>query len=251
MEAYGERRKDMMRDIAALTGGKAYTEDMGTKIENVQLAELGLARKVVTSMTKTQIIDGRGNQAELAGRVADIKSALESASVAEKLTLRKRLAALLGGITIIKVGGVTVTEMEEKRDRVVDAMSASMAALDSGIVAGGGTALLRASIAIRMLKLADDEQIGAVIVQTACQAIVKQIAENAGVSGDFLLSQLMATPTLGYNALTGEFEDLVETGIIDPAKVVIESLKNAAAVSCSILTMGATVAEVRTEKPDA
>ena len=268
LEAYGDSRKNLLRDIAALTGGKAFTEDMGVKIENVKLlpypnrtdssilvttlvSDCGLARKVVTSMTKTQIIEGKGNQAELAGRVADIKTALESASVAEKLALRKRLAALLGGITIIKVGGVTVTEMEEKRDRVVDAMSASMAALDSGIVAGGGTALLRASLAIRMLKLPDDEQVGAQVVHAACQAVVKQIAENAGISGDFLLSQLAAVPDIGFNAMTGEFEDLVETGIIDPAKVVVESLKNAAAVSCSILTMGATVSEVRTEKENA
>lgn len=251
MEAYGERRKDMMRDIAALTGGKAYTEDMGTKIENVKIAELGMARKVITNMTKTQIIEGKGNQAELEGRVDAIKSAIMSASGLEKSHLRTRLAALLGGITIIKVGGVTVTEMEEKKDRVVDAMSAAKSAVESGIVAGGGTALLRASPSCGMLKLSADEMVGARVVHTACAAVVKQIAENAGIPGDIILMQSMATPNLGFNAMTGEFEDLVETGIIDPCNVVVEALKNAAAVACSILTMGATVSEIHTEKQNA
>ena len=249
MEAYGERRKEVMRDIAALTGGKAYTEDMGMKIENVKLSELGQARKVVTTMSKTQIIEGKGNQAELAGRVTAIREAMGTAAPMEKSILRLRLAALLGGITIIKVGGVTVTEMEEKKDRVVDAMSAAKAAVESGIVAGGGTALLQASSVIFPLKLNKAESQGAEVVHTACQALVKQIAENAGIAGELMLDQLMATPNLGFNALTCEFEDLVASGIIDPVKVVIEALKNAAAVSCSILTMGATVAEKFTEKP--
>lgn len=247
MEAYGERRKEVMRDIAALTGGKAYTEDMGMKIENVKLSELGQARKVVTNMSKTQIIEGKGNQAELAGRVALIRESMKTAAALEKSILQVRLAALLGGITIIKVGGVTVTEMQEKKDRVVDAMSAAKAAVESGIVAGGGTALLQASSGISAL-LDADERCGAQVVRVACQSIVKQIAENAGISGSLMLDQLMATPNLGFNALTGQFEDLVETGIIDPVKVVVESLKNASAVSCSILTMGATVAEKLTER---
>jgi chaperonin GroEL len=248
MEAYGERKKEVMRDIAALTGGKAYTEDLGMKIENVKLVELGSARKVVTTMSKTQILDGRGNQAELAGRVAHIQTCIETASPAERSPLRQRLAALLGGITIIKVGGVTVTEMEEKKDRVVDAMSAAKAAVESGIVAGGGTALLQASTVLAVLNLGDAEQAGLVVVHTACRAVAKQIAENAGVNGDLMISQLMATPDLGYNALTDDFENLVESGIIDPVKVVIESLRNASAVSCSILTMGATVSEKFTER---
>lgn len=248
MEAYGERRKEVMRDIAALTGGKAYTEDMGMKIENVKLVELGQARKVVTSMSKTQIIEGKGNQAELAGRVDYIRDQIDSASPAEKSIYRKRLAALLGGITVIKVGGVTVTEMEEKKDRVIDAMSAAKAAIESGVVPGGGTALLHASTAIFGLKSGTGEADGYQVVHTACKSIVKQIAENAGIKGETMLSQLMATPNLGFNAFTENFEDLVDTGIIDPVKVVIESLKNASAVACSILTMGATVAEKLTEK---
>lgn len=248
MEAYGERRKEVMRDIAALTGGKAYTEDMGLKIENVKLLDLGTARKVVTTMSKTQIIEGKGNQAELVGRVSDIRKMMESAAPLEKKILQTRLAALLGGITIIKVGGVTVTEMEEKKDRVVDAMSAAKAAVESGIVAGGGTALLQASAVLAALKVHPEEQAGVSVVHTACRAVVKQIAENAGLNGALMIDQLMATPDLGYNALTGEFENLVESGIIDPVKVVIESLKNASAVSCSILTMGATVAEKSTER---
>ena len=248
LEAYGERRKEVLRDIAALIGGKAYTEDLGMKIENVRLVELGQARKVVTTMSKTQVIEGKGNQAELAGRVQMIRTAMETAAPLEKRILQTRLAALLGGITIIKVGGVTVTEMEEKKDRVVDAMSAAKAAAESGIVAGGGTALLQASGILAALKLPVEEMAGLAVVHGACQAVAKQIAENAGISGDNLISQLMATPDLGYNAMTGTFENLIATGIIDPVSVVVEALKNASAVSCSILTMGACVAEIKTEK---
>jgi chaperonin GroEL len=249
MEAYGERRKEVMRDIAALTGGTAYTEDMGLKIESVILTKLGTARKVITNMSKTQIIEGKGNQAEVAGRVAHIQQSIESAAPAERGALRQRLAALLGGITIIKVGGVTVTEMEEKKDRVIDAMSAAKAAVESGIVAGGGTALFNASAVLATgLHLNRAEMEGLVVVHQACQAVVKQIAENAGINGDLLVSQLMASADLGYNALTDTFEDLVASGIIDPVAVVVESLKNASAVSCSILTMGATVSEKPQEK---
>ena len=248
MEAYGERRKEVMRDIAALTGGKAYTEDLGLKIENVKLTELGRARKVITDMAKTQIIEGKGNQEELAGRVSHINQCIEAVSPAERPPLRKRLAALLGGIVIIKVGGVTVTEMEEKKDRVVDAMSAAKAAVESGIVAGGGMALLQASTVLASMHLPGAEQVGLEVVHFACESVAKQIAENAGIDGVSLMNQLRATPDLGYNALTGEFENLIESGIIDPVKVVVESLKNAAAVSCSILTMGACVSEILQEK---
>ena len=250
MEAYGERRKEIMRDIAVLTGGNAYTEDMGLKIENVQLLELGQARKVVTDMSKTQIIEGRGKQDELLGRVQLIKTLMETAPPQEKRILQHRLAALCGGITVIKVGGVTVTEMEEKKDRVVDAMSAAKAAVESGVVAGGGVALLQASTALAALKLNEEEMAGLRVVHTACRAVVRQIAENAGLDGTLILSQAMATPNLGYNALTGEFEDLIASGIIDPVKVVCEALRNASAVSCSILTMGATVSEILERKPN-
>jgi chaperonin GroEL len=177
-----------------------------------------------------------------------ITTALETAAPMEKTILRKRYAALVGGITVIKVGGVTVTEMEEKKDRVVDAMSAAKAAVESGIVSGGGIALLHASGVIAALKLPAEERAGLEVVYTACRAVARQIAENAGIDADGLMNQLMATPDLGYNALTGEFENLIDSGIIDPLAVVIESLKNAAAVSCSILTMGATVAEKVTER---
>lgn len=249
MEAYGERRKALMGDIAALTGGKAYTEEMGIKIENVKLVELGQARKVVTTMSKTQIIEGKGNQAELAGRIQLIRSEIVDAMMSpEAAVLKKRLAALLGGITVIKVGGVTVTEMEEKRDRVVDAMSAAKAAVESGIVAGGGIALFNARAGIHLSNLPLGEFDGLVVVHSACEAVVRQIAENAGIDATDLVTRLMATPDLGYNALTGAFENLIDSGIIDPVKVVIEALKNASAVACSILTMGATVSEKLTEK---
>lgn len=253
LEAYGDRRKEVMRDIAALIGGSAYTEDLGSKIENVKLIELGMARKVITNMSKTQIIEGRGNQEQLAGRVEYIKTCIESAAPLEKAILRTRLAALLGGITIIKVGGVTVTEMEERKDRVVDAMSAAKAAVDSGIVAGGGTAILRASEVIAaMYKRSDiskEEEYGLDVIHDACESIAMQIAVNAGLSGSKMIDQLRASPDMGYNALTGKFENLIESGIIDPVRVVCESLKNATAVACSIITMGATISE-NLEKPN-
>jgi chaperonin GroEL len=248
MDAYGERRKELMKDIAALVGGVAFTEDMGTKIEKVTLDQLGSARKVITTMSKTQILQGRGKLEDVKGRVSTIKDAISAAAPADIPILRARLAALTGGITIIKVGGTTVTEMEEKKDRVVDAMSAAKAAVEGGIVSGGGTALMHASAVLLHRGLGKEEQAGFQVVRTACYAVVKQIAENAGIDVPMLMSQLAATPNLGYNAFNGEFEDLVETGIIDPVNVVIESLRNAAAVACSILTMGATVAELPTEK---
>ena len=254
MEAYGERRKEVMRDIAALTGGKAYTEDLGMKIENVKLTDLGQARKVVTNMSKTQIIQGRGNQAELEGRIAHIRDCIQNAAPQEKATYKKRLAALLGGITIIKVGGVTVTEMEERRDRVVDAMSAAKAAVDSGIVIGGGTALLRASNIIDSDGASFSEVSvyrGFQIVHTACTAVVRQIAENAGIDSNSIVQQLRkvaSDSTTGYNAFTNRFEPLIETGIVDPVRVVTEALRNAAAVACSIITMGAVVVEKSQEK---
>lgn len=244
MEAYGDRRKEVMRDIAALCGGKAHTEDMGTRLENVLIEHLGQARKAVTNMSKTQIIDGRGRQEEVVGRVNQIRAAIENAAPAEKTIYRKRLAALLGGITLIKVGGVTVTEMEEKKDRVVDAMSAAKSAVEAGVVPGGGTALLHSSEKLFSLKVSQEEQAGVDLISYACGAVARQIIDNAGLDGAKFVSQLSAaTPHLGYNAFTGVFEDLVASGIIDPANVVIEALKNAAAVACSLITTGAIVAE--------
>ena len=248
MEAYGDRRREIMRDIAALTGGKAYTEDMGLKIESVMLNTLGQARKVVTTMSKTQIIEGRGKQDEVVGRAQSIRAALDTAAPGDAVLLRKRLAALCGGITVIKVGGTTVTEMEEKKDRVVDAMSAAKAAVESGVVAGGGTALFNARQAMHINRMPLDEFNGLIVVHKACEAVVRQIAQNAGVDAENIISSLAASPDFGYNAFTGQFENLVEAGIIDPAKVVIEALKNASAVACSILTMGATVSEIKQEK---
>jgi chaperonin GroEL len=249
MEAYGERKKEVMRDIAALTGGIAYTEDMGMKIESIVVNKLGSARKVITNMSKTQIIDGKGNQAEVAGRVAHIQQCIEAAAPAERNPLRQRLAALLGGITVIKVGDVTLTAMEEKKDRVVDAMSAAKAAVESGIVPGGGTALMQASTILLGLRFSDAEMRGVDVVHIACRAVARQIAENAGISGDLIVAQLMATPDLGYNAASEVFENLVDAGIVDPAQVVIEALRNAASVAGSFITMGCTVAEVQ-EKPN-
>jgi chaperonin GroEL len=249
-EAYGDRRKEVMRDIAALIGGTAYTEDMGMKIETVDLKKLGVARKVVTTMAKTQIIDGKGSQAELVGRIANIRVAIEAAAPAEQPLLKTRLAALLGGITIIKVGGTTVTEMEEKRDRVIDALSAAKAAVESGVVAGGGAALIHASAAIPKRWADRGEECGMDVVAVACSAVLRQIADNAGQDADVILLRIGDEKSTGYNAFTNAFENLVDAGIIDPVKVICEALKNAAAVACSILTTGATVSEIRQEGPN-
>ena len=247
LEAYGQTRKDLMHDIAALTGGKAYTEDLGMKLENVKVAELGMARKVITDMRKTQIIEGKGNQEILAGRVEEIRKAIETSAGPEKIMLRNRLASLLGGITIIKVGGTTVTEMEEKKDRVIDAMSAAKAAIESGVVAGGGTAIFRARGTV-LGAFYGEEQAGWEVVNTGCEAVILQIAENAGKKGEDILREVRNLPFgHGYNAMTEQFEDLLASGIIDPVNVICESLRNASAVACSILTMGAVVAEKTTE----
>lgn len=249
MEYYGERRKEVMRDIAALVGGKAYTEDMGIKFESIKLADLGKARRVVTNLSNTKIIDGRGKQEEVLGRINGIKQAMEQADPTQKTVLKKRLAALLGGITVIKVGGVTVTEMEERKDRVVDAISTARAAVESGILPGGGSALLHASEMLLSLSGTEEEQDGFVVVQKACRAVAQQIANNAGLDGNEVVAKLMlASPHLGYNAFTGVYEDLVRSGIVDSTNVVIEALKNAAAVACSIITAGAVVAEKFPEK---
>lgn len=248
MEHYGETRREVMRDIAALCGGKAYTEDMGIKFESIQLADLGMARKVVTNFAKTQIIDGKGTQTELVSRVNSVKQQIEQADPGTKTLLRKRLAALLGGITLIKVGGITVTEMEERKDRVVDAISTGRAAIESGVLPGGGAALLHASEILKSLKVSKDEQRGVEIVREACRAVAKQIALNAGEDGGSIVAKLLELgPQFGYNAFTGEFENLIRSGIVDSTNVVVEALKNSAAVACSILTAGAVVAEKLTE----
>lgn len=175
-----------------------------------------------------------------------IRQTMETAQPGEKTILRRRLAALQGGITVIKVGGVTVTEMEEKRDRVIDALGAAKAAIADGVVSGGGTALLRASEALiaKRKSVPQDERSGFDVVSFACRAIVRQIVDNAGLARHDILPFLESTPNIGFNAMTGEFEDLFKTGILDPVRVVAESLKNAAAVAGSILTLGATIAEV-------
>lgn len=248
MEHYGEARREIMRDIAALCGGKAYTEDMGIKFESIKLEDLGSARKVVTNFAKTQIIDGKGTQTELISRVNGIRQQMDQADPGAKTLLRKRLAALCGGITLIKVGGVTVTEMEERKDRVVDAISTGRAAIESGVLPGGGTALLHASEILKSLKVSKDEQRGVEIVREACRAVAKQIALNAGEDGGSIVNKLLELgPQFGYNAFTGEFENLIRSGIVDSTNVVVEALKNSAAVACSILTAGAVVAEKLTE----
>lgn len=244
--AFGDRRRELIRDLAAITGARAFTEDLGAKIESVEASHLGKAQKVIVSEHKSIIV---GEGTEVAGRVADIRRQLETADGVEKAHLQARLAGLTGGVAVIKVGAVTEVEMKEKKDRVEDAMYATKAAVDEGIVAGGGVALLRSAFDFPRIASVDEVR-GVKIVLDACCAPLGQIAENAGFHGKDVVAKVLAmdhgidSKNLGYNAATDTYEDLVLAGVIDPAKVVIEALKNAVSVAGMILTTEAMVAEV-------
>jgi chaperonin GroEL len=250
--AFGTRRKELLCDIAALTGGKAITEDTGIKLESVKLSDLGGAKKIIVDRNSTTITRGAGSLKDIEGRVLECRTLLEQTKDAtEKKQLHERLAGLAGGIAVIKVGAATEAEMREKKDRVEDAMHAAKCAAEEGIVAGGGLALLRASnSARRSLDLAPDEAMGAQIVLEACEAPLKQIADNAGVSGEAVVEKVrpVAGHGYGFNARSGKYEDLVEAGVIDPSKVVTEALKNATSIAGAILTSDAVVAEVPKEE---
>jgi chaperonin GroEL len=240
--AYAERRRDLLRDIASLTGGTAILDDSGVKIESATLAHLGQAKRIVVSDKDTTIVDGYGPPEDVAARVAEIRTKLESAEGVNKLWLERRLAQLAGGIAVIKVGGNTETEMREKKDRFDDAVGATRAAIERGFVPGGGLALLKAQARV-FASLKGDEQAGLTVVSQACAEPLKQIARNAGYDADAILIATMGQKgyklpgtAFGFDAKAGEFTDLVERGVIDPAKVVIEALRNAAATAGMILT---------------
>jgi chaperonin GroEL len=244
---FGDRRKRMLEDIAVLTGGEVITEEMGLKLENTQLSQLGRARRVVVAKDTTTIVDGNGDIDGIKGRINQIKTEIENTdSDFDREKLQERLAKLSGGVAVVKVGAATETEMKEKKHRVEDALQATRAALEEGIVPGGGVALLAAQKALNLDKYEDaDEQTGAKIVRRALEEPLRQIAENAGLEGSVVVNDVRkAKKGQGLNAANGEIVDLVGAGIIDPAMVTRSALQNAASIAKNILTTAAIVAEV-------
>jgi chaperonin GroEL len=245
---FGDRRKAMLEDIATLTGGKAITEDLGIKLENVKLEDLGRAKKITIDKDNTTIVEGGGKVSEIEGRVKQIRAQIEeTTSDYDKEKLQERLAKLVGGVAVIKVGAATETELKEKKARVEDAMHATRAAVEEGIVPGGGTALLRCIAVLEKLKLQDDEAIGVNIVRRALEEPMRQIAQNAGHEGAVVIGRVRDSKddNFGFNAETGEFTDLVKAGVIDPAKVTRLALQNAASVAALMLTTEALVADIK------
>src|SRR5436305_14472565 len=241
----------MLQDIAILTGGKAITEDLGIKLENVQISDLGQAKKITVDKDNTTIVEGKGKHSEIEGRVKDIRSQIDkTTSDYDREKLQERMTKLVGGVAVIKVGAATETEMKENKARVEDAMHASRAAVEEGIVPGGGVALSRCVPALDKLKLESDEQIGVNIVKRALVEPLRQIAENAGEEGAIVLGKVNDSKdnNFGYNALTGDYEDLVKAGVLDPTKVVRTALQNAGSIASLMLTTEALVSEVPEEK---
>ena len=250
---FGDRRKAMLQDIAILTGGKAITEDLGIKLENVQIQDLGQAKKVTVDKDNTTLVEGKGKHSEIEGRVKEIRSQIDkTTSDYDREKLQERLAKLVGGVAIIKVGAATETEMKEKKARVEDAMHATRAAVEEGIVPGGGVALSRCVGALDKLKVEGDEQIGINVVKRALVEPLRQIAENSGEEGAIVLGKVNDSKdnNFGYNALTGDYEDLVKAGVLDPTKVVRTALQNAGSIASLMLTTEALVSEIPEEKKD-
>jgi chaperonin GroEL len=248
---FGDRRKAMLQDIAILTGGKAITEDLGIKLENVQIGDLGQVKKLTIDKDNTTLVEGKGKHSEIEGRVKEIRSQIDkTTSDYDREKLQERLAKLVGGVAVIKVGAATETEMKEKKARVEDAMHATRAAVEEGIVPGGGVALARCVAALDKLKLEGDEQIGVNIVKRALQEPMRQIVENAGEEGAVVLGKVLDSKdtNYGFNALTNEYEDLVKAGVLDPTKVVRTALTNAGSIASLMLTTEALVAEIPEKK---
>ncbi len=251
---FGDRRKAMLEDIAILTGGRALTEDLGIKLENVKLEDLGKAKKVVIDKDNTTIVEGAGQSSAIEGRVKQIRAQIEdTTSDYDREKLQERLAKLVGGVAVIKVGAATETEMKEKKARVEDAMHATKAAVEEGIVPGGGVALLRAAKAVDKLQLEGDQKVGADIIRRAVEAPLRNIASNAGLEGSIVVQKVKDSKDVnfGYNAATDTYEDLVKAGVIDPAKVVRSALQNAASIASLLLTTEAMIAELPEEKKEA
>jgi chaperonin GroEL len=251
---FGDRRKAMLEDIAILTGGKAITEDLGIKLENIKLEDLGKAKKIVVDKDNTTIVEGAGKTAAIEGRIKQIRAQIEeTTSDYDREKLQERLAKLAGGVAVIKVGAATETAMKEKKARVEDALNATRAAVEEGIVPGGGVALLRSAGAIDALKLEGDEKVGAQIVRRALEEPIRQIVENAGLEGSVIVEKVKAEKvvTRGFDAESLEFVDMIQAGIIDPTKVERVALENAASVAALLLTTEALITDLPEDKPAA
>jgi chaperonin GroEL len=243
---FGDRRKAMLEDIAVLTGGRCITEDLGIKLESITLDDLGKAKRIVVEKEATTIVEGEGKSKDIQGRVAQIRRQIEeTTSDYDREKLQERLAKLAGGVAVINVGAATETEMKEKKARVEDALHATRAAVEEGIVPGGGVALIRAQKALANLKLEGDEAIGAQIVHRAVEAPLRQLADNAGLEGALIVQEVKkGKGNEGYNVATGNYEDLVKAGVVDPTKVTRSALQNAASISGLLLTTEALVTEI-------
>ena len=251
---FGDRRKDMLRDIATLTGGTVITEELGKKLDQTTLAELGQARRVVSTKDDTTIIEGRGKADDIQGRISQIKVQIdETTSDYDKEKLQERLAKLSGGVAVIKVGAATEVELKEKKARVEDALHATRAAVEEGIIPGGGVTLLRAAPAITKLNLEGDEKLGAEILKRALEEPLRQLVRNAGLEGSVVVEHLSheKRTNWGFDVMSEDYVDLVKAGIIDPAKVTRTALENAASVAAMILTTEALVSDMPEKKSSA
>jgi len=251
---FGDRRKAMLEDIAVLTGGKAITEDLGIKLENIKLADLGRAKKVVIDKDNSTIVEGAGKTKEIEGRIKQIRAQIEeTTSDYDREKLQERLAKLAGGVAVIKVGAATETAMKEKKARVEDALNATRAAVEEGIVPGGGVALLRSAKSIDGLKLSGDEKVGAMIVKRACEEPIRQIVENAGLEGSVIVEKVKSETVAnrGFDADSMDYVDMLQAGIIDPTKVERVALQNAASVASLLLTTEALITDLPEDKPAA
>jgi chaperonin GroEL len=250
---FGDRRKAMLEDIAILTGGRAITEDLGIKLENIKLEDLGKAKKVTIDKDNTTIVEGAGTSAAIEGRVKQIRAQIEdTTSDYDREKLQERLAKIVGGVAVIKVGAATETEMKEKKARVEDAMHATKAAVEEGIVPGGGVALIRAGKALETLKLEGDQAVGAQLIRRAIEEPMRWIATNAGQEGSIVVSKVKEQKNAddGFNAATETYENLVKAGVIDPAKVVRSALQNASSIASLLLTTEALVSEIPEDKKE-
>jgi chaperonin GroEL len=250
---FGDRRKRMLEDIAILSGAEVITEEMGLKLENTKLSQLGHARRVVVDKDSTTIIDGAGDSEGIKSRIKQLKSEIENTdSDFDREKLQERLAKLAGGVAVVKVGAATETEMKEKKHRVEDALQAARAALEEGVVPGGGVALLNAVEAIKLDDFDGDERTGGTIVVRALEEPIRQLADNAGLEGSIVVNNIRnADKGYGLNVETGEYEDLIKSGITDPTMVVRSALQNAASIAKNILTTEAVVAEAPEKQPAA
>src|SRR5438128_1351947 len=251
---FGDRRKAIMEDIAIVTGGRAITEDLGIKLENVKIEDLGRAKKIVIDKDNTTVIEGAGKKSAIEGRIKQIRVQIEeTTSDYDREKLQERLAKLAGGVAVIKVGAATETAMKEKKARVEDALNATRAAVEEGVVQGGGVALLRSAKSIDGLKLAGDEKVGAMIVKRALEEPIRQIVENAGLEGSVIVEKVKSetVPNRGYDAESMEYVDMLQAGIIDPTKVERVALQNAASVASLLLTTEALITDLPEDKPAA